>query len=91
MSIYALRPYNLTITTITSGGPLPSLSTEKVPPPFLAGKTTDLSLTISPSPHSAEQVDQSDQGDHKQFIGNSLIVTLESKLMKDKFVTMVSG
>ena len=46
-----------------------------VSPPFLAGSTTDLSLTISPSPHSAEQSDQSDQGDQRQFIGSSLIVT----------------
>ena len=51
-------------------------------PPFLAGRTTDLSLTISPSPHSAEQSDQSDQGDHRQFIGNSLIVTLSRKVWK---------
>ena len=63
-----------------------------VSPPFLAGSTTDLSLTISPSPHSAEQSDQSDQGDQRQFIGSSLIVTYNGISTRNrKLILFTSG
>jgi len=52
-----------------------SISFPRQAPPFFSGMTTDLCLSFFPEPQEVEQEVQSDQGDHKQFVGRSISLT----------------